>query len=125
MADEACGPTSSCADIRRRSGAGITRPCGRRIADRLYLAFREGAGWGKPIDLGDQINRGNPWGAHLGPDGRTLYFSSDRSSPVRWPRSPLQAEQDLARLQAWDNGNDNLWSISLQPWLDQHTAARG
>ncbi|MEP7044836.1 MAG: hypothetical protein ABI843_17365 [Dokdonella sp.] len=87
--------------------------------DRLFIAFREGAGWGKPVDLGDRINaRNDPWGAHLGADHHTLYFSSTRSAATTFPRTRAQAEQDLARMQAWDNGNENIWQVSLQPWLD-------
>ena len=88
--------------------------------DRLYIAFREGAGWGKPIDLGDSVNTGDPWGSHLGPDGRTLYFSSHRTERVGYPRSREQAERDLARMQTWDNASENIWAVSLAPWLDEH-----
>jgi hypothetical protein len=42
---------------------------------RLCIAFRDGDHWGKPIDLGDTLNEELPWGAHLGPDGRTIYFT--------------------------------------------------
>lgn len=91
--------------------------------DRLYIAFREGAGWGEPIDLGDGVNTGDPWGSHLGPDGRTLYFSSHRAERVSYPRSLEQAERDLARMQTWDNASENIWSVSLAPWLDAHGKA--
>jgi len=87
--------------------------------DRLFIAFREGGVWSAPVDLGDGINAHNdPWGAHLGADHRTLYFSSTRSLPTTFPRTRAQAEQDLARLQGWDNGNENIWKVSLQPLLD-------
>lgn len=92
--------------------------------DRLYIAFRDGDHWGKPIDLGNRVNGNGPWGSHLGPDHRTLYFSSTRSTRVSYPRSRAQAERDLARMQAWDNAGENLWSISLAPWLDAHQGAR-
>ena len=54
---------------------------------------------------------------HLGPDHRTLYFSSDRSAVVHFPRTPAQADDDLKRMDQWDNGNTNVWSISLAPLL--------
>lgn len=98
---------------------------GKDQPDRLYISFRDGNGWGAPIDLGDEVNRGAPWGSHLGPDHRTLYFSSPRAVPVHYPRSAAQAAQDLARMSAWDNGLDNLWSIPLSPWLDAHTRHGG
>jgi hypothetical protein len=42
---------------------------------RLCIAFRDGNHWGAPIDLGDGLNKELPWGSHLDPDGRTLYFT--------------------------------------------------
>jgi hypothetical protein len=91
---------------------------GKGKPDRLYIAFREGTGWGAPVDLGDAVNAGDPWGAHLGPDGHTLYFSSHRAEKVSYPRTREQAEKDLARMQAWDNASENIWSVSLAPWLE-------
>jgi len=89
--------------------------------ERLYIAFREGSGWGKPVDLGDAVNGkgdNDSNGARIGPDGRTLYFTSDRQGPISYPRTRAQAEADLARIAAWDNGNQNIWRVSLAPWLD-------
>lgn len=93
----------------------------------FYIAFREGDHWGKPIDLGETIN-GKPgkwsqWGAHIGPDRRTLYYTSDRTTDVTYPRTPEEAKAQLARMESWDNGGDNIWSVSLAPWLDAHPAA--
>lgn len=95
---------------------------GKDGPDRLYIAFRSGSRWGAPIDLGDHVNGNGPWGSHLGPDHRTLYFSSTRPIKVAYPRTRAQAERDIARMQAWDNGNDNIWSVSLAPWLDAQRA---
>jgi hypothetical protein len=90
--------------------------------DLLYITRRTGDAWGPVTPLryaGDQ----KPYGfstddePHLGPDHTTLYFSSDRTVPVHFPRSYAQAEQDLDRMEIWDNANSNVWSISLSPWL--------
>jgi len=88
--------------------------------ERLYIAFREGAGWGEAIDLGAPVNLpgSDSNESRLAPDGRTLYFASDRQTPPHWPRTPAQAEADLARSAAWDDGNQNIWRVSLAPWLD-------
>jgi hypothetical protein len=59
---------------------------------RLCIAFREGHQWGKPIDLGDRINEALPWGAHLDPDGRTIYVT----------------------------GKSGIQRFSVRPWLDAH-----
>ena len=85
-----------------------------------------GTGWGTAIDLGAPVNLdGNDSNeSRLAPDGRTLYFTSDRQAPIRYPRTPAQAEADLARIAAWDNGNQNIWRVSLAPWLDARRKAR-
>jgi len=88
--------------------------------DHLYIAFREGKGWSRAIDLGDAIDAYQPWGAHLGPDGATLYFTGSHATQASWPRSRADAERDLARAREWDNGVDHIYSISLMPWLEAH-----
>jgi hypothetical protein len=60
---------------------------------RLCIAFREGDHWSKPLDLGDDINRDIPWGAHLSSDHRTVFYS----------------------------GATHIWSLSLTPWLSVGT----
>ena len=57
---------------------------------RLSIAFRDGVHWGKPIDLGDALNKDLPWGAHLAPDAHNVYVT----------------------------GNSGIWKISLDPWLN-------
>lgn len=89
--------------------------------DRLYIAFREGDHWGKAVDLGDEVNQGNnPWGSHISTDGTTLYYTSDRTQAVSYPRTRDQAETDLGRLLAWDDGESNIWALSLIPWIKDH-----
>jgi hypothetical protein len=92
---------------------------------RLLIAFRQGDHWGKAADLGDDVNAdNNPLGPHIAADGHTLYYTSNRSVPVSYPRSHEQAESDLVRLLSWDNGASNVWSLSLQPWLDANAAKK-
>jgi Tol biopolymer transport system component len=88
--------------------------------ERLYIAFRAGAGWAPAIDLGAPVNAegSDSNEARLAPDGRTLYFTSDRQGAIHWPRTSAQADADLARIAAWDNGNQNVWRVWLGPWLD-------
>ena len=61
---------------------------------RLSIVFREGDHWGAPQDLGDDVNRDAPWGAHLSPDHRTVYVT----------------------------GNTHIWSLSLTPWLERSSS---
>jgi Tol biopolymer transport system component len=97
---------------------------GRRSGDgkeHLYIVFQHDGKWGdvKPLRYaGDDENGGSTDNEpKLAPDGRTLYFSSDRTVPVHLPRTRVQSEEDLKRIEAWDNGNTNVWSISLAPFL--------
>jgi Tol biopolymer transport system component len=90
---------------------------GKDQPDHLYIAFRKGGGWTAPVDLGDAVDRYQPWGSHLGPDGRSLYFTSNYTAKVAYPRTPTQASADLARMRAWDNGVNHIWRLPLAPWL--------
>ena len=47
----------------------------KAVLGRLCISFRNGDQWGKPIDLGDAINKDLPWGAHLAPDAHTVYVT--------------------------------------------------
>jgi hypothetical protein len=83
---------------------------------------KSGGAWSGVIPLhyvGDDANGpSNDNEAHLSRDLRTLYFSSDRSLAVKFPRTLDQAKQDLARLQSWDDSNYNAWFMPLAPLLD-------
>jgi WD40-like Beta Propeller Repeat len=59
---------------------------------RLSIAFREGDHWGKPIDMGDTLNKDLPWGSHLAQDGHNVYVTR----------------------------NSGISKISLDQWLDAH-----
>lgn len=96
---------------------------GGKSSDHLYIAFRERDHWSKPVDLGKIIDAYQPWGAHLGPDGTTLYFTGSHTQKVSWPRTRAQAKHDLAQTRAWDNGTSHIWSVSLVPWLQAHRQA--
>lgn len=49
----------------------------------------------------------------LGPDHETIYFSSDRAVPVKFPRTKEQAQQDYERMETWDNSNSNIWVLKI------------
>ncbi|MFC5742058.1 PD40 domain-containing protein [Dyella tabacisoli] len=77
---------------------------------RLAIAFATPQGWSVPQDLGDEVNAGtHAMGAQIGPDHRTLYFYSDRRVPGE------NAD--------WNQHGDNLWQVSLTPWLDAQAKA--
>jgi Tol biopolymer transport system component len=84
----------------------------------LFLVRRRADGaWGKPEPLGTEINGpGSDVEARLSPDGKTLFFSSERVLPIAFPRTRTEAARDLARA-SWDNGNSNIWQVDLTPLL--------
>ena len=91
----------------------------------LFIVFRQGDGWGCPMHLGRAVNGTGPnAAAHLSPDGRTLFFESRRMLPAAFPMSRAETARGLQRMQAWDDGNANIWSVSLARWLDMPVAER-
>src|SRR6202046_5490421 len=66
--------------------------------DHLFIALRDGKGWGTPVPVryaGDEKNGySTDDEPRLGPDHRTLYFSSDRAIATHFPRSAEQARRD-------------------------------
>jgi len=87
---------------------------------RLCIALQQKTGWSTPIDLGDEVNeKGSNIEARLSPDSRTLYFSTNTVPPVSYPRSPQQAQRALEEMQVWANGRENIWYVSLTPWLEK------
>jgi dipeptidyl aminopeptidase/acylaminoacyl peptidase len=90
---------------------------------RLVIVFHQKNGWRTPVDLGDEVNEeGSNIEARLGPDHRTLYFSTNTVPPVSFPRSKEKALRDAAQMQVWANGRQNIWYVSLAPWLEKPRA---
>lgn len=100
---------------------GLHTPPGR---EHLFIAFRSGTSWGPPIQIhyeGDDWPdpSGNGDGEpQIGADGKTLYFDSSRSTPIAPDRSRSQFLADVERMNTWDNGSSNVWSLPLKPLLD-------
>ena len=91
----------------------------------VFIAFRDSDGrWSKPVDLRPFI--GNADGIdelRLGPDGHTLYFTTGHIVAPAYPKTLAASERGLQQMQAWNNGNDNVWKIDLAPWLGCHGRA--
>lgn len=86
-----------------------------------FIAFRDNGRWGKPVSLGPAVNSLGPIDElRLGPDGHTLYLSSGHVVPPVYPKSAVSSAAGLRRMQSWNNGNDNIWTIDLTPWLRAH-----
>jgi Tol biopolymer transport system component len=80
----------------------------------LFIVRRERSHWGTPSHLGTELNSpGSDAEPRLSPDLKTLYFSSERTVPINYPRSREQARDDLERIQSWDNGQYNIWDVPV------------
>lgn len=87
---------------------------------RLVIVFRKKDGWGSTLDLGDAVNEeGSNIEARLGSDHTILYFSTNTVPSFTLPRTPEQAKQSVAEMEVWANGSENIWYVSLAPWLEK------
>lgn len=97
--------------------------------DHLFIVARQGEGWGPVLPIryagDDKPGFSTDDEPHLGLDQRTVYFSSDRSFSAHYPRTPAEAQEDFKRMDSWGwfGGYANVWSIPLEPYLEQAKAA--
>lgn len=97
--------------------------------DHLCIVFRNADGsWETPQPIryvgDDDHGYSTDYLPHLGPDHRTLFFASDRVVRVApYPHSKARARAYLERIEKWDNGNINAWTLSLSPLLEAHARA--
>lgn len=98
--------------------------------DHLFIVARQENGWGPVVPIryagDDKPSYSTDDEPHLGPDRRTIYFSSDRPAfTVDFPRSRRQAEEDFKRLDSWGwfSGYANVWFIPLDPYLNAAQSA--
>lgn len=103
----------------------IFSSAGRAAADdpheHLYITFRHGDAWSPatPLRYDDDYEK-NPTDdgeARLAHDGLTLYFTSGRFVHSHPNRTRAEAAEDFKRVTTWDNSNNNVWTISIAPWL--------
>ena len=107
------------------SSAGRAKPDDAH--EHLYIVFKDGISWGAitPLRYDGDYEKGpaDDGEANLGPDRRTLYFTSSRTVHIHATRTKEEATEDFKRLNLWDNSNSNVWSISLASWLDKSKAS--
>lgn len=85
--------------------------------EHLFIVRREGQGWSPAQAIrydGDGMGA-DDGEANVGPDGR-LYFTSGRVLPLRSGRNWAMRKSDLARMDAWDNSNSNVWSLPAEAY---------
>lgn len=93
-----------------------------RLADKgtsLFIARRRNGVWSAPEYMGDTVSiphAGNIE-ARLGPDHRTLYFSSTHVEPALPHQDHAQSEEGLKRMAEWNDGLANIWHVSLSAWI--------
>jgi WD40 repeat protein len=96
--------------------------------DHMFIVLKKAGEWGPVTPIRYQGDEAGGYSTddepHLGPDHRTVYFSSDRAVPVDFPRTRANAREDLKRLELWDNSNSNAWFMSLTPWLGAGTTEK-
>jgi WD40-like Beta Propeller Repeat len=96
--------------------------------DHMFIVLRKGGDWGPVTAIryegDDAAGFSMDDEPHLGPDHRTVYFSSDRAVRVDFPRTREKAREDLKRLNSWDNSNSNVWFMSIAPWLNAAPGAK-
>jgi Tol biopolymer transport system component len=85
-----------------------------RGADDIYIAFRDGDGWSTPRNLGDAVNStGSEYGAKPSPDGKYLFFCSNRG----FSDKPLDHRLDYAelttKLHAPGNGLNDIYQVDI------------
>ena len=85
----------------------------------LFIALRKNGAWSTPEFMGDTVSipRAGNIEARLGPDQRTLYFSSTHVEPVMPHQNHGQSEQGLERMAEWNDGLANIWRVSLSQWI--------
>ena len=85
----------------------------------VFIAYNENGHWSQPIPLGQEVNRLAPiFELRLGPDGHTLYLGSGYVVPPEYPKTAVTAVSGLRAMQGWNDGNDNIWSVDISPWIE-------
>ena len=99
------------ADGRMLLFASNGRPDTRGSYD-IYVSRRCGENWSAPRPLGADVNS-TAWdfGPRPSPDGRFLFFTSNRSSTDRAPESALSFEALLERIRGPQNGLRDVYRV--------------
>jgi WD40-like Beta Propeller Repeat len=84
----------------------------------IFVSYREQDGWGKPINLGPQINgRARDYSPRISGDGKWLYFTSERGFLDEKREKPFTYQEVNAGLSGVMNGLGNLYRVPLDPVL--------
>ncbi len=96
------------------------RPGAVSIAN-LFISFKDANGnWQPPVPLGDKVSTNAGENApSLAPDGKTLYYTTGRSSfvDVTFPKNKETYADAMKRIKDSNARSRNIWSVDLTPWL--------
>lgn len=88
--------------------------------NRLFIAFRTGEGWTRPVRLGeDVVGSGVIGDPRIGPELDRLYFSSRQVAPASGDPG-----KDAEAIRIWNSGLPNIWSVPFHPAAWREAAER-
>lgn len=81
----------------------------------IYISFRDDDGhWGKPINLGSQVNsRKFEIAPTLGRTFGQIFVTSDRGSVVAFPKTRLTVAQLAQKFSSAQNGTRDIWEFNI------------
>lgn len=78
----------------------------------LYLAWNDHGTWSRAVHLPAPFNtRARDYAPHLSPDGKRLFFSSERSFALDSLERPLTYRELVTRLRSTLNGSGNIYEM--------------
>ncbi len=83
----------------------------------LYVAFNNGGKWTGPVNLGKDVNSpGSEGQPGISPDGKTLYFTSNRPQGVTAPprQKAVTNKAFIRELRSSFNGLGNIWEVNIE-----------
>jgi Tol biopolymer transport system component len=85
-----------------------------RGADDIYVSHRNGDSWTEPRNLGDAVNSaGSEYGAKPSPDGKYLFFCSNRALADRPLDHRLNYAELTQKLHAPGNGLNDIYQVDM------------
>jgi Tol biopolymer transport system component len=93
------------------------RPGGFGSSD-LWVSFRDGETWSKPVNLGPKINgTARDYSPRISADRKWLYFTSEKGFLDESREQPYTYHLLTERLKTVGNGMGNLYRVPLEPVL--------
>lgn len=85
----------------------------------IFICFQKNGVWGAPVALGESVNSPALENApSLGPDGKTLYFTSSRSNLGIFPKKKETYGDVTKRLNGAENSSRNIWQVDVSAWIN-------